>query len=108
MQASGYGQSPDTIIRAMARLLDRMPRSARALWNRAQVRRFNVGIQAAFQPLIFQVPVRPETIQAVARLGAEVVITVYGAEQPGTPAPGVLRAGEFQRTRPARTPKRRP
>jgi hypothetical protein len=79
---SGCGQPADTLIRRILRLLNKMPRSAKRLWNGAQVRQFNIGIQAAFKPRSFELAVQPDTLKAVARLGARVVVTVYAAESP--------------------------
>jgi hypothetical protein len=79
---SGYGQTADAIIRRMVRLLNKMPRSAKLLWNRAQVKQFNIGIQAGTKPRGFELKVRPATLQAVARLGAQLVVTVYAVDKP--------------------------
>jgi hypothetical protein len=57
--SSGSGQKADVIIRRMVRLLNRMPRNAKALWNRAQVRQFNIGIQSGFRPPALSCPCNP-------------------------------------------------
>ena len=77
---SGYGQTPDHIVQGMVRLLKKMPRPAKVLWNRAQTRRFNIGIQAAFKPRSFELPLRPATVKAVTDVGAQLLITVYAQE----------------------------
>jgi len=79
---SGSGERADVIIRRMVRLLDKMPRPAKRLWNTAAVKQFNIGIQAAFKPRTFELPLSQHTLQAVARLGASFLITVYAAEVP--------------------------
>jgi len=79
--SSGYGQTADAIILRMARLLTKMPRSAKVLWNRAQVSQFNIGIGAAARSRTFELHVRPEALQAAARLGARLVVTVYAPER---------------------------
>ena len=79
--SSGCGEEAEVIIRRMLRLLTRMPRSAKILWNRAQVRQFNIGIQAAAKSRAFELHVRPDTLQAMARLGARLVVTVYAPER---------------------------
>ncbi len=78
--ASGYGQSTDSIMRRMTRLLDKMSPKAKRLWSRAQVRQLNVGIQAAHKPRGFELVVSAETLRSMAKLGAQIVVTVYGAE----------------------------
>ena len=80
--SGGSGQTADAIIRRMVRLLNKMPRSAKLLWNRARVKQFNIGIQAAIKPRSFELKVRPDTLKGVARLGAQLAVTVYSADQP--------------------------
>jgi hypothetical protein len=87
LHASGYGQKPDALIRRMVRLIDKAPRPAKLLWRRAQVRQFDIGIQAALKPRSFALRLQPATLQAIARLGARVVITVYAAEVPLSSTP---------------------
>jgi hypothetical protein len=97
--SSGYGQTADSIIRRMSRLLTKMPRSAKVLWNRAQVRQFNIGIEAAARSRTFEVHVSPDTLHAAARLGARLVVTVYSPER----LPGSQKAhSRGRRSRPTR------
>jgi hypothetical protein len=79
--SSGYGQTADSIISRMARRLSKMPRSGKVLWNRAQVKQFNIGIEAAATSRTFELHIKPETVRAVARLGARLVVTVYAPER---------------------------
>lgn len=77
---SGRGQSPDTIIRRMIRLVRRLPRSARRLWVQARVKQFNIGIEAGTRPRSCEFPLAPDVVLDAGRLGARIVITVYAAE----------------------------
>ena len=86
---SGSGQKADVIIRRMVHLLSKMPRAAQRLWNGAQVKQFNLGIQAALKPRSFELSLQPDTLRAVARLGARLVVTVYAAEVPAA-EPGTV------------------
>jgi len=92
--ASGWNQSPESIIRRILRLLSRMPRSARTLWNRADVRQFNIGVQAALKPRTFELSLSPESVAAIGRLKARIVFTVYAAESPPSVPPA---SGESSR-----------
>lgn len=93
LQGSHYGKKKaDLIIRRMVVLLKKMPRSVRHLWKGAQVRQFNIGIQAALKPHAFELQVGQDTLQSVARLGASIVITVYAAETPKPKARGKAHA----------------
>ena len=78
-------QTPDQIIKGWFGL-KKMPRAAKHLWAGAQTRRFNVGIQAAFKPRSFELPLRPATITAVADVGAQLLITVYAPEPTRPPS----------------------
>jgi hypothetical protein len=92
---SGYGQSADSIIQRMVRLISRLPIPARRLWNHASVRRFNIGVQADSELSVFELPLAAGTIQAVARVGASVIVTVYAAES--KPARGRQSKGRTSR-----------
>ena len=69
--------SADRLIDGFVRLIRKLPPRARALWNRARRRDFNVGIQAAARPHSYELPVEPATLQAVASVNARLVVTVY-------------------------------
>ncbi len=78
--ASGWKETPEAIIKAMVRLLDRLPRSAKALWNRADRRQFNIGVRAALRPRSFELALGPASLKAISRLNARVVFTVYAPD----------------------------
>jgi len=106
--SSGSGQSPDILIRRMVRLLEKMPRASKMLWNRAQVRQFNIGIRSGFRPRSFELPLKAATVKAIGRLGAQLLITVYAADEPRGPGKrGVPPNDEMQLAKPAQTTERR-
>ena len=76
----GFPRSADTGIKALAALVRRLPTSARKLWKNAQVKDFNIGIQGGIKPHCCEFPLSLDTLSAVVKLGARVVITVYAAE----------------------------
>ena len=84
LASSGYSQknNPDRLIRRMVTLLNKMPGSARHLWDRAQFKQFNIGIQAALKPHAFDIQIGHETLREVVGLGARLVVTVYAAKAP--------------------------
>jgi hypothetical protein len=61
------------------KLVKRLPRSERRLWNAATRREFNIGIQAASGPASYELPLDPATVRAAADVNATIGITVYGA-----------------------------
>ena len=75
----GQPRTPDAAVRRLVAAVQRLPRGARARWNRATRRDFNVGIQAAAGPTAREYAIEAATVALVAKVGARLVITVYGA-----------------------------
>ena len=75
----GFPRNADEGIRALAALVRRLPAPARRLWKNARTKDFNIGIQGGIEPRYCEFPLNPDTLRAVVKLGARVVITVYGA-----------------------------
>jgi hypothetical protein len=80
----GGSRGADALIRSFVALVRRLPPKARARWNRAQRRDFNVGIQAASKPYSYELPLEVSTVRATASVDARVVFTVYGADATGS------------------------
>lgn len=70
----------NTAIQRFTTLVRALPADARALWQTAATRDFNVGIQAALHPHAYTHALAPDTLSAAASLNARVVFTVYAAE----------------------------
>jgi hypothetical protein len=71
--------NPDVAIRRLVSAIEQLPARQRACWKRATTRDFNIGIQAAGAPPHSEFSVDPATVMMVGRIGARIVITVYGA-----------------------------
>ncbi len=70
------------LSRTLTRLLkwvEALPRPARRSWAAASRRVFDIGIQAGLKPNDVHWTVRKEQVAALARVGGEVVLTIYGA-----------------------------
>ena len=67
----------DRLVRRLVALVKRLPRQARRLWNEADAKEFNLGIEATVKSPLFELRIQPETLDAVARVGGRIVITVY-------------------------------
>jgi hypothetical protein len=79
----------DQEIRELIALIKHLPRPARHLWDGAQSRVFNVGVQAGLHPHAHELRLSSRTLLEVARLRADVAITTYAPEVPeGTPSVG--------------------
>jgi len=75
-----FGKDADSEVKALTALVRRLPTSARRIWENAQTKDFNIGIQGGIRPHYSEFPLKAKTLGEVARLGARVVITVYAAE----------------------------
>jgi hypothetical protein len=75
----GQPRTPDAAIRRMVAAIDRLPPRERTRWRRATRRDFDVGIQAALRPHARAYAIEPATVALTARVGARLVVTVYGA-----------------------------
>jgi hypothetical protein len=77
LELAGRAKSADSTIRGLCALIRALPRAEQQLWNRAKRRDFSIGVQAGQQPNSSDFAVETATVQAVAQLGARIVITVY-------------------------------
>jgi hypothetical protein len=71
----------DELIRDFVRRVKMLPRQAKATWNRARRRDFNIGIEAESEPYSYELPVQPETLAAAASVKARLVVTVYATQR---------------------------
>jgi hypothetical protein len=71
----------DRAIRRFARRVDALSPAARKIWLAARVRQLNVGVQAALTPYAYELRLRPSTVGAAARVGAQIAFTVYAPEK---------------------------
>ena len=76
---SGSGHDVDRAVRRLVRIVEQLPTDDRQIWNRAERREFNVGIQSGRKPHASEFRVEPGTLEAIARINARLTVTVYGA-----------------------------
>ena len=79
LELAAMTKTADRTIRRLAAIVKSLPRSARGLWNRAQSRDLNIGIQAGCNRDAFRCVVGREAMRAATDIGASIVITVYGS-----------------------------
>ncbi len=76
-------ENAEAAIQGFVKLLTQLTPDAQRLWNEATRRDFNIGVQGGTQPYAFEVALLPQTLAAVAQLGARVVMTVYAVDFKG-------------------------
>ena len=78
--AGSFQKDADTLTSQLATLISKLPTAARKLWNSAQVRQFNIGIQGGVKPLSHETCIKQQTLEAVVRVRGSVVMTTYAAQ----------------------------
>lgn len=78
--AEGDPWNPDALIQAFVKLVDDLPPAAKRLWDAANLRVFDIGIQGGVTPRAFQFLLRADTLAAASRLKANVGLTVYSVD----------------------------
>jgi len=76
LEMSTVRADPDRLIREFVTLIRRLPRDNRRMWDAAEHREFNLGIQAA--PENFELRLAPDAVRAAADVNASIGVTVYG------------------------------
>jgi hypothetical protein len=71
-------KSADEATRGLVRLITRLPRPARMLWNAAAQRIFNIGIQSGEVPTCYEVALAATTLRDVSSIKGQIAVTVYG------------------------------
>jgi hypothetical protein len=86
LETAIHSANPDRLIRRFVALIKRLPRAERRLWDRAHLREFNVGIQAAACPASYELHLNPATVRAAASVNAAIGVTVYGSAMTDRPS----------------------
>ena len=84
-------KSADAAVRGFAALIRSLPKPERRLWDRATVRDFNIGVQAATQPHYYEIRLAQETVKIVSALKARIVVTIYAAEVARVPQRRIMK-----------------
>ena len=72
----------DWQIQTLIALIKKLPKQARVLWEGAQSKEFNIGIEAGLEPRSREFKLSPRTVARVAEVDATIAITVYAPEAP--------------------------
>ena len=68
---------PDPVIRQFVRLIKDLPPDARAVWDRATRRVFDIGFQSRREPHSTTHHLTAATLRDAVDIGAEIAVTVY-------------------------------
>jgi hypothetical protein len=115
LEVSAPGLDLSHTLSRLLRWVQELPPTARRSWNAASRRVFDIGIQAGLEPHETHWTIPPTHVAALAKVKAEIVLTVYGSEHsaslmsPGTRAVGRdRRASMGQASAKPQEPRRTP
>ena len=81
-EAGALHGDPNTLIGYFCNLVENLSADGRRGWDEAFLKVFDIGYDSGTEPKSYQSELRPETIAAVARIGASLRITIYPADSP--------------------------
>jgi hypothetical protein len=71
-------KTPESGILRFCELIQKLPSSARAVWNTAKSRSFDIGIEPPGRGRHYWSAIGSRAIRAAAKVDAQIAITVYG------------------------------
>lgn len=85
-------RSPEAAIVAFAKLVDGLPRNARAEWTGCKRRVLNIGIVAGVEPYQAVFSLRRRALALAVKMRAEIAFTVYRCRVADIPRTSMRRA----------------
>jgi len=82
MEILGLSKGPDATIHALCSLVEKLSPAARRTWDSAK-KAFDVGYELQHSERSSRFALRPDTLQRVAKLGADLAVTYYRGSEPG-------------------------
>ena len=70
------------LIQQFCHLIENLASEARSTWDEASLKVFDIGYEAGIGPKSYESNLRPETVAAVAALGAALRVTIYPPSSP--------------------------
>jgi hypothetical protein len=80
LASSLMGMPADRTIMGLVSIVKKLPRRYRRIWDSANSRDFNVGIEAGLEPHTFELRLDRRTIDAIVEVHGDVVVTVYAPD----------------------------
>jgi hypothetical protein len=78
LELTGLSKNADSTVRSFCTLIRRLPSAALKLWDGANRRDFNIGVQAGLKPDSYEIPLATDTLIAASKINARIVLTIYG------------------------------
>jgi hypothetical protein len=78
MPPKSHQSSPELLILKFYKLVQRLKPEARALWDTARTRSFDIGIEGPKRGGHYWTAISSEAIRAASEVNAQIAITVYG------------------------------
>lgn len=83
----GVGMDFHSTMLAFLTVIESLDHATRALWDQCTKKCFDIGLQSGLEPHCSQYSLSASHLQRLASIGAELVITVYGAQYEPTSLP---------------------
>lgn len=80
LASSHMDMSADDTIIGLIRLIQSLPRAHRKIWDSAERREFNIGIEAGLEPHGFELRLQQGTLKAITDVRGVLVVTVYAPD----------------------------
>jgi hypothetical protein len=80
LASSHMAMSADDTIVGLTHLIRALPRVHREIWDSAQRREFNIGIEAGLEPHGFELRLQQQTLKAITDVRGVLVVTVYAPD----------------------------
>ena len=72
-----FSGDANELIQSFCNLIENLAAEARDCWNEASLKVFDIGYEAGLGPKSYESTLRPETVAAVAAVGAAIRVTIY-------------------------------
>jgi hypothetical protein len=79
-EGSGARDEPEADVAAMLAAVEAMPPAARAVWNAATLKEFNLGYDCGDRPWAFNSGLSNASLRRMADAGATLRVTIYPAD----------------------------
>ena len=69
-------------ISTFCSLIENLSEKSKIIWDKSHSKKFDIGFQSGDSPKNYQTKIRGNTLNRIADLGANIVITIYPQDNP--------------------------